>query len=83
MRTVFENFATGAGADATVELEELEERGDRVLVHSRVHARGAASGAAVMGPPTASIYTLRAGRVLRIEWHYDVAEARARFEEEG
>lgn len=83
MRTVFENFATGAGTGATIELEESEERGDRVFAQTRVHAQGTASGAAVVGPPTGAIYTLRAGRVLRIEWHYDVAEARARFEEES
>jgi hypothetical protein len=29
------------------------------------------------------IYTIRDGRVLRIEWHYDVDKARARFEQGG
>jgi len=83
MRTVLENFIAGAGGGATIELEQVEERGDRVFSRGRVHARGTSSGAEAVGPPTASIYTLRDGRVLRIEWHYDVAEARTRFEQDG
>ncbi len=79
MRTVLENFIEGAGAAATVELEELEESDDRVWARYRVHARGA-SGAEALGPPMAMVYTFRNGRVLRIEWHYDVDEARARFD---
>jgi hypothetical protein len=27
--------------------------------------------------------TIRDGRIVRIEWHYDVDEARARFEQGG
>jgi ketosteroid isomerase-like protein len=81
MRTVFENFVEGAGGEATVELEELEPRGDRVFIKGRVQAKGGASGAEAVGPPVGMIYTFRDGRVLRMEWHYDVAEARARFEQ--
>jgi ketosteroid isomerase-like protein len=81
MRTVLENFIEGAGSAATIELEELEERNDRVFVRYRVHARGA-SGAEAVGPPVAMVYTFRDGRVLRIEWHYDVAKGRARFEDD-
>lgn len=66
----------------TVELEELEERGELIFTQGRVHARGGASGAEAMGPPVAAIYTFRDGRVRMIEWHYDIDEARARFEEE-
>lgn len=40
MRTVFENFVEGAGGEATVELEELEPRGDRVFIKGRVQAKG-------------------------------------------
>jgi ketosteroid isomerase-like protein len=83
MRTVFENFIAGAGGGATIELEQVEERGDRVFGRSRVHARGTSSGAEAVGPPTAVICTIRDGRILRIEWHYDVAKARARFEQDG
>ena len=83
MRIVFENFVSGAGAGATVELDELEQRGDRVFIQVRAHVKGAASGAEVVGPPVGMIYTFRDGRVLRIEWHYDVAKARAAFDEAG
>ena len=83
MRIVFENFVSGAGAGATVELDELKQRGDRVFVHVRAHVKGAASGAEVVGPPIGMIYTFRDGRVLKIEWHYDVAKARATFDESG
>ncbi len=83
MRTVLDNFIAGAGGGATIELEQVEERGDRVFSRGRIHARGTSSGAEAVGPLTAAIYTIRDGRVLRIEWHYDVAEARARFEQDG
>ena len=79
MRTALQNFFEGAGAAVTIELERLEERGDRIFTQGRVHARGA-SGADAVGPPVASIYTFRDGRIRRIEWHYDIDEARARFE---
>jgi ketosteroid isomerase-like protein len=82
MRVVLQNFIEGAGAAATVELEELEEHGDRVFFRGRVHARGA-SGAEAAGPPVGMVYTLRDGRILRIEWHYDVDKARASFEQDG
>jgi ketosteroid isomerase-like protein len=83
MRTVLENFIAGAGGGATFELEQLQERGDRVFVRARVHARGASSGAEALGPPVAVIYTIRDGQVLRIEWHYDVDGTLARFEKGG
>jgi ketosteroid isomerase-like protein len=83
MRTVLENLIAGAGAGATVELEELQEREDRVFTRSRVHARGAASGAETVGPPVGMVYTFRDGRILRMEWHYDVDRARASFEQDG
>lgn len=83
MRKVLENFIAGAGGGATAELEELEERGDRVFIRGRLHARGDRSGAEALGPPVGMIYTIRDGRILRIEWHYDVDEARGRFEADG
>ena len=81
MRTVLENFIAGVGAGATVELEELREREDRVFTRYRVHARGAASGAETVSPPLGTVYTFRDGRILRIEWHNDVDRARASFEQ--
>jgi ketosteroid isomerase-like protein len=81
MRTALENFFAGAGGGVTIEVEELRERGERVFTVGRLHARGASSGAEALGPPTGTIYTIRDGRILRIEWHYDVDEALARFEQ--
>ena len=82
MRIAVETFVAGAAAGATVEVDELEQRGDRVFVQGRVHVKGEASGAEVVGPPVGSIYTFRDGRILRIEWHYDVAKARAVFDQD-
>jgi ketosteroid isomerase-like protein len=82
MRTVLENFIAGVGAGATIALEELQEREDRVFTRYRVHARGAASGAEAVSPPLGMVYTFRDGRILRIEWHNDVNRARASFEQD-
>lgn len=82
MRTVLENFIAGAGGGATIELEEVAESGDRVFILYRLHVRGTSSGAEALGSPIGMIYTIQNGRVLRIEWHYDVAEARSRFEDD-
>ena len=73
----------GRCAGATVELDDLEECADRVFVQLPAHVKGAASGAEVLGPPVGMIYTFRDGRVLKIEWHYDVAKARAAFDQDG
>ena len=85
MRTVLENFIAGAGAGATVELEgQLQEREDRVFTRFRIHARGAASGVETLSPPLAMVFTIRNGRILRIEWHWHgVDAALARFEQDG
>jgi ketosteroid isomerase-like protein len=80
MRTVLENLLEGAGAGVTFEIEEMEERGDRVFSRGRIHARGA-SGAEAVGPLVGSVHTFRDGRILRIEWHNDVDQARASFEQ--
>jgi ketosteroid isomerase-like protein len=81
MRTVLKNFIEGAGGGATLELEQVRERGERVFTITRIQARGTSSGVEALGPPTGAIYTIRHGRVSRIEWHYDVDEALARFEQ--
>jgi ketosteroid isomerase-like protein len=82
MRTVLENFIAGVGAGATIALEELQEREDRVFTRYRVHARGAASGAQTVSPPLGMVYRFRDARILRIEWHNDVDRARASFEQD-
>jgi ketosteroid isomerase-like protein len=83
MRTAFENFFAGAGNRATIELEQVSERGERVFVRARIHARGASSGAEAVSPPVGIIHTLRDGRLIRMEWHNDVDEALAEFERGG
>jgi ketosteroid isomerase-like protein len=83
IRTVLESFIAGAGGGATFELEQVRERGGRVFTVTRIHARGASSGVEVLGPPTGAIWTIRDGRIFRIEWHYDVDEALDRFEQDG
>src|SRR5919198_5462966 len=75
IRTVFENFFAGAGNRATFELEQVLERGERVFVRARVHAKGAASGVETVGPPITIIHTFRHGRILRMEWHFNPDEA--------
>jgi ketosteroid isomerase-like protein len=83
IRTVLESFIAGAGGGATLELEQVGERGGRVFTVTRIHARGASSGVEVLGPPTGAIWTIRDGRILRVEWHYDVDEALGRFEQDS
>jgi ketosteroid isomerase-like protein len=80
IRTAFENFFEGAGRAATIELEQVYERGDRVLVRFRIHARGASSGAEAVGPPGGMLVTIRDGRILRMEWHYWTDEILDEFE---
>ena len=70
IRTVVENFFDGAGRAATIELEQVYERGNRVLARLRIHARGSSSGAEAVGPPVGLVYTIRDGQVFRIEWQY-------------
>lgn len=79
MRKVLENFIAGTGVRLTIEVQEVVEDGDRVLAVSRTRARGSSSGAEALGQPVGVIYTFREGRLIRIEWHTEVDEARARF----
>ena len=83
MQTVMENLIAGVGGGATFEIEELEEKGDRVFSTMRIRARGAASGVEVLGPPVGMIYTFRGGRILRFEWHNDIERTRVEFEQGG
>ncbi len=61
--------------DWRVEMEELiDGTGDRVLAMARVVARGKGSGAPVL-QPIFSAFTVRNGKVARIEDHTERAEA--------
>jgi ketosteroid isomerase-like protein len=70
MRTALENLYEGAGGGATLEVEPVYERGERVLLRGRIHARGTSSGAEAVSPPGVMLFTIRDGRILRIEWHH-------------
>ena len=59
-----------------------QENVEIVFTLGRVHALGASSGAEALGPPIGGIFTIRNGRILRFEWHYNVDEALARFEQD-
>jgi ketosteroid isomerase-like protein len=85
MRAAFENFYEGAGGGATWELKEVQERAERVFTRARLHVKGASSGAEAAGPlgGICILFTIRDGRILRMEWHYDVDKARAEFERGG
>jgi ketosteroid isomerase-like protein len=83
MRTAFQNFYEGAGSGATWELEEVQERGERVFIRARLHVKGASSGAEAVGPPIGAVITVRGGRVSRMGWHFNPDEAFAEFERGG
>lgn len=83
VRTALENFFDGAGRAATIELEQVYERGNRVLARLRIHARGSSSGAEAVGPPVGTVFTIRDGQVLRIEWQYWTDETLDSFERGG
>ena len=80
VRLAFKNYYEGVGPDATFDIEELIERGDRVFVRGRIHGVGASRGTEVMGPGIAAIITIRDNRVYRMEWYWNKDEARAKFE---
>lgn len=62
--------------DFHVEIEEIEERGDRILVVIHLTGSGAGSGAGTE-VRTAMISTFRDGRPVRTEEYLDPEEARA------
>jgi ketosteroid isomerase-like protein len=63
------------GETYRVEIEDLIDAGDSVVVCSRPKGRGRRSGAAVEGPPGWGVFTMRAGRIIRIDHPADRAEA--------
>jgi ketosteroid isomerase-like protein len=83
MRRAFENFYEGAGSGATWELEEVQERGERVFVRARLNVKGASSGVEAVGPPIGAVITVRGGRVIKMGWHFSPDEAFAEFEGGG
>jgi ketosteroid isomerase-like protein len=56
------------------ELGELVELGDRILWHTVFHARGRDSNAKI-DIPEQHLWTLRDGKILRLQWFHDLDEA--------
>ena len=69
MRDALESVREGFG-EAKVEVERMEEAGDRVAVRLSMGVRGPASG--IEGAvPQSHLWTFRDGKVVRFEWSFD------------
>ena len=69
-----EQFA-GGFEDFRVLIEEIFDHGDQVVVYNRTVGRGSGSGAKVE-ERRASVWTLRSGSIVRVEWFKTPREAR-------
>ena len=56
------------------EVGEVLELGNRILSHTVFHATGRDSGARI-DVPEQHLWTVRDGKILRLEWFHDAAEA--------
>jgi ketosteroid isomerase-like protein len=65
--------------DFRAEPDEFVDYGHNVLVLNSIRGRGKGSGAEVSAQ-TATVWTLEAGRVVRLALHWDTAQARAAAE---
>jgi ketosteroid isomerase-like protein len=65
---------TDAWQEFTVRPERFFDLGERVLVLTRERGRGRASGIEVQSRPTAHLWTMRDGRVVRFEVYWDREE---------
>ncbi len=70
---VLDNLAA-AFSEQRHELGEMLDLGDRVLCHTVFHATGRDSGARI-DIPEQHLWTVRDGKILRVEWFHDSAEA--------
>jgi ketosteroid isomerase-like protein len=61
--------------DLRWDMEQLEERGDRVIVTGTWAGRGKASGVRFAGEPFAVVVTFRDDEVVRLEWFNSADEA--------
>ena len=66
--------ALAAWDDFRAEPSELIEVGGQVVVLTHVHARGRGSGAEVTAD-TATVWTVDAGRIVRLALYWDSAKA--------
>ena len=81
--TALENTRGGLGSSVNFRIEEVIELAeDRVFVRGHMRTKGTSSGVEVEGPLLGTYWTLRDGRISRMEWSFDVDEllARARTE---
>ena len=67
LRQAFEDFETN--------YEELIDAGERVVSVSRYRATGRRSGVEIDGPPQFLTWTIRDGKVIRVDWYNRRAEA--------
>ena len=70
----FGDWFSAFGQDYHFEIEEAKAVGERVLITASHHGSGRASGIAVKGT-TAYVYTVKAGKVARVELYTDRADA--------
>jgi ketosteroid isomerase-like protein len=79
-RAALESMRHGLGVAARLQPEAFVERGDRVFARLSIRTGGTASGVEVDGPTIGMVWTVREGRVSRLEWRWDPDDARAIFE---
>ena len=83
-KTALANTQDGLGEDVAFEIGELTVLGDdRVFVRGILRTRGTSSGVEVEGRPIAMDWTVRDGRVSRMEWSFEVDELLARAQAEA
>jgi ketosteroid isomerase-like protein len=81
--TALENTRGGLGSSVDFRIEEVIDLAeDRVFVRGHLRTKGTSSGVEVEGRLLGTYWTLRDGRISRMEWSFDVDEllARARTE---
>jgi ketosteroid isomerase-like protein len=70
---VLENLASSF-SDQRHELGEMVDLGDRILWHTVFHVVGRDSGARI-DIPEQHLWTVRGGKILRLEWFHNADEA--------
>ena len=78
MRRAWRNWLS-AWKDFSVRAEEYSEHGDQVLVLARFSGRGKHSGLDVDNRLHASVFTIRGGKVVRLEADLDAERALAKL----
>jgi ketosteroid isomerase-like protein len=61
--------------DYRPEIEDLLDRGDKVITLAIEHGRGRGSGATVEARRTAHVWTMREGKAIRLDLYLDRAKA--------